>query len=114
VTDVQTDYHEVKNGNSSDYPRILEFGADSSIRSAVDKAAILAEYKDRQHEECFYCHRVLIVGLPDDPFFNDRAYENNAINFVTYREDPFAVEINGDFTKNWICQERVWDSVQEI
>jgi hypothetical protein len=85
------------------------FPLPSFIRSAEEKAAILAEYKDRQREKCFYCHRSLLVGTPDDPFFNDRAYELNAINFVTYREDPHLVKIDGDFTKNWICQERAWD-----
>lgn len=82
------------------------------VRSAEAKLAILAEYKDRQHEQCFYCHRVLPVGTQEDPFFNDHAYGANSINFVTYREDPFLVAIDGDFTKNWICQQRVWDSAR--
>ena len=84
------------------------------IRSVEEKAAILDAYKDHQREECFYCHRSLLVGTSEDPFFNDRAYELNAINFVTYRKDPFFAEVNGDSTKKWICQERAWDSGQEL
>lgn len=84
------------------------------VRTAEERLAILAAYEDRQHEQCFYCHRVLPVGTEADPFFNDRAYEANAINFVTYRADPFLIAIDGDFTKNWVCLERSWDADQGL
>jgi hypothetical protein len=90
---------------------MLEYVPSPLVRSVEEKAAILDEYKDRPHEKCFYCHRTLPVGTPNDPFYYDRAYELNSINFVTYRKDPFFAEINGDSTKKWICQERVWDSL---
>lgn len=84
----------------------------SYIRSAEERAAILAEYKDHQREKCFYCHRSFLVGTPEDPFYGDRAYELNSINFVTYRKDPFFGHIEANSDKRWICQERAWDSDQ--
>lgn len=69
------------------------------------------ENRKRLHRKCVNCGRILPVdNLGDWNGAHDDRYDNT----VRWTDDPYAAEINEDYTKMWLCGRCYQESADEI
>lgn len=70
----------------------------------------MAKETKRLRRRCEYCNKVYNVWKEGD-FYNWRKQQGDLT--VSWQEDPFDAEINGDYTRHWLCtqcaSERAWE-----
>lgn len=87
-----------------------------TTRSARVLDELLKEHQNDPRHKCDHCDGDFFISdeNTDSPFANDRAYNTNSVNTVSFRPDPFRSEIRGDDTKQWICNQCWRSSADEI
>jgi hypothetical protein len=73
-------------------------------RTKEEKLALIAEYyASSPRETCGPCGNTYFIENPKFPFSNDNVWKDNAILTVSYRMDPYDIEIHGTENPNWFC-----------